>query len=217
MRFAARALMGALLVVCLSQVVAAESASSWWPFGSHEKTIGSPAPAAASSSARVSPRENGALRGSRPIETGPIAHDVQLPQEPPAESTKAKSSWLGLHMPKIPKPHLPTTGASQHKSKTAASRNKWVDKPPAPPRVSPLQSVKNGAHSVAAGTKAAWHKTIAAVTPGNKSDHNSNNGSQIARREVKPPFWKRMLGAKEPQLQGPQTIPEWMAQKRLDP
>ncbi len=39
----------------------------------------------------------------------------------------------------------------------------------------------------------------------------------VARREVSPPFWKKVFGAKEPELQQPQTVPQWMAQKRLDP
>jgi hypothetical protein len=53
------------------------------------------------------------------------------------------------------------------------------------------------------------------LTPGGKAA--SDSGSRVARREVKPSFWKRMLGAKEPEIQNPQTIPQWMAQKRLDP
>jgi hypothetical protein len=39
----------------------------------------------------------------------------------------------------------------------------------------------------------------------------------VASRETSPPFWKKMFGAKEPAMQQPQTVPQWMAQKRLDP
>ena len=82
-----------------------------------------------------------------------------------------------------------------------------------------MQSVKKGANSVAAGTKSAWHKTVAAVTPGSscEKDGEADPSPQVASRETSPPFWKKMFGAKEPELQQPQTVPQWMAQKRLDP
>jgi hypothetical protein len=40
---------------------------------------------------------------------------------------------------------------------------------------------------------------------------------KLTARQTSPPFWKKMFGAKEPELQQPQTVPQWMAQKRLDP
>jgi hypothetical protein len=82
-----------------------------------------------------------------------------------------------------------------------------------------MQSVKKGANSVAASTKSAWHKTVAAVTPGTaaKKTVTSDPSPRVASRATSPPFWKKMFGAKEPELQHPQTVPQWMAQKRLDP
>ena len=86
-----------------------------------------------------------------------------------------------------------------------------------------MQSVKNGANSVAEGTKSAWHKTVAAVTPGSTAKTTPKMAAkpapapQVATRETSPPLWKKMFGAKEPAMQQPQTVPQWMAQKRLDP
>jgi hypothetical protein len=77
--------------------------------------------------------------------------------------------------------------------------------------------MKNGAHKVADGTKSAYHKTVAALTPASKSKPVAANPPQVARRETQPSMWKRMFGAKQPELQQPQTVPQWMAQKRLDP
>jgi hypothetical protein len=127
---------------------------------------------------------------------------------------KKKVSWPSLHMPKA------LASKSAPATKAEANKNKWAEKTPVVPKPSPMQSVKNGAHSVANSTKSAWHKTVAAVTPGDKSAEKSKKpapGSQVARRDVSPPFWKKMLGAKEPEMQQPQTVPQWMAQKRLDP
>jgi hypothetical protein len=78
-----------------------------------------------------------------------------------------------------------------------------------------MQSVKNGAHSVAATTKSAWNKTVAAVTPGPKTAVKPD--PRLTARQTSPSFWKKIFGAKEPELQQPQTVPQWMAQKRLDP
>jgi hypothetical protein len=79
-----------------------------------------------------------------------------------------------------------------------------------------MQSVKNGAHSVAATTKSAWNKTVAAVTPSSKTT-TVKPDPRLTARQTSPPFWKKMFGAREPELQQPQTVPQWMAQKRLDP
>jgi hypothetical protein len=130
---------------------------------------------------------------------------------------KKKVSWPSLHMPSMPKA---LSSKSAPATKAEANKNKWADKTPVAPKTSPMQSVKNGAHSVASSTKSAWHKTVAAVTPGAKTTDKSKKpaaGSQLAQRDVSPPFWKKMLGAKEPEMQQPQTVPQWMAQKRLDP
>lgn len=218
MRFVARALVCTLLVVCGRDVLAAESGSGWWPFGHREEAnVSQPVDVSASSSPFANSPLGSDPAGTQSMPPGPVAHEVQMPQNPPVDSSKAKSSWLGLHAPKLSKPHLPKTGAADHTPKPSTSRNAWADTTPAAPKPSPLQSVKNGAHSVAEGTKSAYHKTVSALTPGSKSKPAAAGSSHLAQRDVQPPFWKRMLGAKKPELQQPQTVPQWMAQKRLDP
>jgi hypothetical protein len=127
---------------------------------------------------------------------------------------KKKVSWPKLHMPEMPK-----SLSSKSAAKSEANKNRWVEKAPVTPKTSPMQSVKKGANSVAEGTKSAWHKTVAAVTPGPsaKKTAKPEPSPRVASRETSPPFWKKMFGAKEPAMQQPQTVPQWMAQKRLDP
>jgi hypothetical protein len=135
---------------------------------------------------------------------------------------KKKVSWPSLHMPSALSSNS-TPATKPRATKAEANKNKWVDKPPVAPKPSAMQSVKNGANSVATGTKTAWHKTVAAVTPGSSTKTTPKAAAkpapapQVATRETSPPLWKKMFGAKEPEMQQPQTVPQWMAQKRLDP
>jgi hypothetical protein len=128
------------------------------------------------------------------------------------DSPRKKISWPTLRMPEVPKPPMPRFGPAGDQA-AAASRNTWTDVPPVAPKPSPLQTVKEGAAKVGTGTRNAWHKTVDALTPG---ESESARSSRVAKREIQPPLWKRMFGAKS-ELQGPQTVPEWMAQQRLDP
>jgi hypothetical protein len=215
MRFAARACAAGILIVCCRGTSAAEAGSSWWPFGHHAD-----APAQASLPSTTAPPPS---TTTTPTGAAPVAHEAQMPTSPPDANSdnhwmlntpKKKVSWPSLHFPKA------LSSKSAPASNPEVNKNKWAEKTPAAPKPSPMQSVKNGAHSVASGTKSAWHKTVAAVTPGDKTADKSKQaapGSHVARRDVSPPFWKKMLGAKEPELQQPQTVPQWMAQKRLDP
>jgi hypothetical protein len=82
-----------------------------------------------------------------------------------------------------------------------------------PAKPSPLQAARNGARRVADGTRAAWHKTVDVLTPGESTAASSD----LARSDAQLPFWKRMFAADEPEPQGPRTVAEWMAQDRLDP
>ena len=224
MRFAARALVAGILMVCCRGAVAAESGSSWWPFGHHaDATVAQPPSVGQTTlpSATTAPPS----ATTPPVGAGPVAHEVQLPATPSDANSdshwmlntpKKKVSWPKLHMPEMPKAlsSKPATAP-----KTEANKNKWVDKAPVTPKTSPMQSVKKGANSVATGTESAWHKTVAAVTPGPaaKTTAKPAPAPQVASRETSPPFWKKMFGAKEPAMQQPQTVPQWMAQKRLDP
>jgi hypothetical protein len=103
------------------------------------------------------------------------------------------------------------------KSTAEPPKNTWVE-PPAQPKPSPFQPIKDGAHKFSASTKNAWSKTVAAVKgePKETTPAARNGGARVAKRDTDPPFWKKMFGAK-PETQGPQTVPEWMAQQRLDP
>ncbi len=124
---------------------------------------------------------------------------------------RSKVSW-----PHLTTPHWPTSGVfAEKKPDGESTRNSWVQKTPASPNPSPLQPLTDGAHKVAQSTKRAWHKTVNALTPGEPTASRSDS-SRIAQHEVDTPWWKRMFGAKA-EVQQPQTIPEWMAQKRLDP
>jgi hypothetical protein len=77
-----------------------------------------------------------------------------------------------------------------------------------------MQALSDGAHRAGDRTRAAWRKTVDVLTPG---EPDPRTAPRIASRDAKPPFWKRMFGAQEPQSEGPQTIPQWMAQDRVDP
>lgn len=225
MRVAARVLVISVVFVCSREAAATEAGSSWWPFGQHAAAATAPSTSASHASeataAAVAPSTN-ATAG-----TGAIQHEVQMPTTPSANddshgtanSSKKKFAWPSLHMPALSsKPAAATTTSP----KAEANKNKWVDKPAVTPKTSPMDPVKKGAHSVAEGTKSAWHKTVAAVTPGSTpkkpaAKPAAKPAPRIASRETSPPFWKKMFGAKEPEMQQPQTVPQWMAQKRLDP
>jgi hypothetical protein len=131
------------------------------------------------------------------------------------ESPLAKVSWPRVHMPEVPKPHLPTSPWPK-KSETSTARNTWVEPTPEPPKPSPLQTVKDGAHKVGQGTRAAWDKTVDFVTPGPPKQ----SSARVARRNhqpTKPSMWKKMFGMNEPSKEdGSQTISQFIAQDRVD-
>jgi len=140
---------------------------------------------------------------------GPVAHEVQLPQSADSAAAAKSKSWL--HMPTLPKL------GSATKAKKEEKKNRWVQKAPAAPKSSgPVQAMKDGANKVSSSTKNAWHKTVTTFTPSSKSTQANSTPPRIAQNE-KPPFWKRMFGEKESDVKQPQTVPQWMAQKRLDP
>jgi hypothetical protein len=80
-----------------------------------------------------------------------------------------------------------------------------------------MKPIKDGAQRVAKNTKAAWSKTVDAFTPGEPTPEAvpRPNSSRIAKAEPKSTFWQRLRGEK-PELNQPQTVPEWMAQERVD-
>jgi hypothetical protein len=216
MRFAARVLVASIFVIGCRGVVAAESGSTWWPFGGQANAAAAPTGAAIQNTlppaASAFPQTNAATP-----DAGPVAHEVQMPTN---ADTGSNSHWM-VNTPKKkiswPKLEWPKSLSSKAPAPKGETKNRWVEKAPAP-KTSPMQSVKKGAHSVATTTKSAWNKTLAAVTP--KSSVNKASvrpDPKLTARQTSPPFWKKMMGAKEPELQQPQTVPQWMAQKRIDP
>jgi hypothetical protein len=203
MRFVGPALVAVCLVQCCHEV-AAESDSGWWQFDHQNETTLSQPQGVASRAAPVP--------ALSPSAVGPVTHEVFMPQSSTDATNAANgnSSWFHL-------PHWAPFGSYPQQPQMNPQRNAWATRN-APPKTppSPLQSVKNGAHKVVAGTKAAYHKTIAALTPGGTSKRNPSTG-HFATSDTRPPFWKRMFGVTQPEPQQPQTIPQWMAQKRLDP
>jgi hypothetical protein len=126
-------------------------------------------------------------------------------------SPNGRVSW-----PRLNKPKLPEKGLFAQKNTPDAARNSWLEKEAVEPKPSPFKPITDGAHKVSQGTKKAWRKTVDAITPGEPEPAARTNGSsRIARQDVKPPFWKRMLGEKE-ETSGSRTMPEFMAQQRVD-
>ncbi len=206
MRFALRTFICTSLVVCATSAIGAESGSKWWPFGGKQDVVVPPPNAAPALPPLANSQPSSTAVGT--LSNGPVQHEVLRPQDPPTSSSS--SSWL----------HWPwSKSSSTTAQKSTSNRNAWAQQAqPAKPTMT--QSMKNGAHKVADSTKSAYHKTVAALTPGSKTKAAPAPAAkppQVARRDVDPPFWKRMLGAKQPELQQPQTVPQWMAQKRLDP
>jgi hypothetical protein len=131
------------------------------------------------------------------------------------QSPFANITWPQFHMPQVtfPKPQMPRLWPKR--KQVDAARNAWVEKSQDPARPSPLQAVADGARRVGDSTRAAWHKTVDSLTPGEPARTVDN--PQLASRDSQPPLWKRMFGINQPEPEGPRTVTEWMAQERLDP
>ena len=221
MRHTLCALVGVVLIACCSQnAAAAEAGSSWWPFGKKDEAkvaqppavtppaVGAPSVAAPVGSPFVAPHTAAAPITAAPVPAAPApaaTADAAAEKHWMLSTPKTKVGWPKLSMP---------GSAAKKKAEAEAPRNAWVDKTPITPKPSPMKPITDGAHKISKGTKDAWHKTVDALTPGEPT--NTHEAPRIAKREIKPPFYKRMFGAKS-ELQGPQTVPEWMAQQRLDP
>jgi hypothetical protein len=127
-------------------------------------------------------------------------------------SPSGKVSWPHLTMPKLPS----TSTSTADTKKSEPKHNSWVEKTPTPPKPSPMKSVTDEAHKVSKATKDTWHKTVNAITPGSSTPAKADNSPRVAKKEMDSPWYKRMFGIK-PEVQQPQTVPQWMAQQRLDP
>ncbi len=214
MRFAIRAIVVGVLLAAVPGAWSAETKSGWWPFGREAET----APEQSATTAPLAahpPMGSTAPSTTASAPTGPLGHETQMPATEAGSdnwmlsTTKTKVSWPKFQMPELPRPKRAAPAAKPVK------KNMWAEPTPEPPKASPFASVKKGAHRVATGTKSAWRKTVDAVTPGDQSKSTPPQ-PHVAQREESPSFWQRMFGPKEIEKQ-PQTMPQWMAQKRLDP
>lgn len=145
---------------------------------------------------------------------------AQLPQtamdsdRPPIiESPFKNMHWPKMKMPEWSLPKSRTEQPPTAHAENERPRNSWVQPTPEPPKPTVTQSLSNSAHRMGERTKAAWRKTVDAVTPG---DPAPTTPPRVAAAE-KPSLWNRMFGPKEPEPQGSQTIQGFIAQERLDP
>ena len=196
---------------------AAPNAATLGATASNAATVGAAAPTAGTA---VAPPVGTATTAPA---TGSLADKTELPVTADDTEKAKKERWM-LSSPKgkVSWPHLNKDVSkggplfSSKKKEENPARNSWVEKTPEPPKPSPMKPLTDGAHKFSASTKSAWHKTVDALTPGEPDARPKATSPRIAKREVQPPFWKRMFGtSSEPQQ--PKTVPEWMAQQRLDP
>jgi hypothetical protein len=235
MRHFARVLIVVALSTCCPQpIVAADtsssSSSSWWPWSSSSDKKSAPSALGANGSNQLgTPQLGGAV--SRPLAGpaqkplgGPATSPLGDPVPKPKEQAKTSDHWMlsspsgKVSWPHLTMPKLPSSSSSTADTKKPAPKSSWVEKTPTPPKPSPMQSVTNEAHKMSNATKDAWHKTVKAVTPSSSTPEKTktDNSPRVAKKEMDPPWYKRMFGAKT-ELEQPQTVPQWMAQKRLDP
>jgi hypothetical protein len=179
----------ALAAVCGGVFVTRSDASWYWPFGSDQ-----------------------------PSQATPVSAAPPLHQATPATSASTggksvfhPSTWS---TPKMPWSSDSSSTTASSTAKPPAAKNAWTKPQSANTAASPWQSVKNGTHHVENATASAWHKTVHAVTPG--SDEPKQ---QVAAQTPKNSWWNRMWGssAEEQKPDGPRTVGEFMAQKRLEP
>jgi len=190
--------------------LAAESAPKWWRFGQGRDADVTLPPEIARGAEATAPSATG-QQAPLPKYSG----EEEPERRWMINSPLAKVSWPRVHMPELPKPRMPPSPWPK-KSEIDAARNSWVETNPDPLKPSPMQAVSNGARRVGQSTRAAWDKTVDVFTPGDQSTA-SGPSSRVARRD-RPPVWSRMFGSNESQKKaGSQTIPEFMAQDRLDP
>ena len=108
------------------------------------------------------------------------------------DAPAAESPWGWLAMPKITMPKIE------------------MPKMPA----DPFAPIKSSARKVSDGGKKAWEGTKEIFTlGGSKGDQPA---ARVASAGEAPSMWQRMFGAKPKEPEGPQTITEWMSQKRVE-
>lgn len=76
----------------------------------------------------------------------------------------------------------------------------------------PLAPIKSSARKVSDGGKKAWEGTKEIFTGGAK---NEQPAARVATAGESPTMWERLVGKKQEEPQGPQTVKEWMSQPRV--
>ena len=120
--------------------------------------------------------------------------------------------WPSVSLPKITMPKITMPKITMPKITMPKFPPLWpTGKEDEPSAL--LAPVASGFAKVSAGTKKAWEgtKEIFSVT---KAD--SATSSAIPAAQPEPSFWQRLVG-KPPEPKGPETIGEFMSQKRLNP
>jgi hypothetical protein len=218
----------------------------WWPLGEKESESPTPPPAAppakrtatnaasAQSAAKASataPPAHATLNRStttaKPATSRPTATVSKV--GPPAQPTQSPSTtvdtdetpwYLRSPLSYVDWSEIPKPPFLQDRFEEDQRRNKWVESNQLPDQssTSPWQSVKDGAHRVGEGTRAAWHKTVDVLTPGGAKPAQRQSSSRVARRDTEPSFWSRFVpGQQQKAPEGPRTVTEWMGQERLKP
>jgi hypothetical protein len=235
MRHIAGALVSILLIFGFNETAIADGGArfGWWPFGG--KATQSTAADRAMPTAL--PPSGAQPLGSVPAEGATVTTSAMMPQVPTAQVTPheplpsysppgeaerrwlphspfANLAWPQIHMPEmsLPRPRLPRPQFWPRKSAAEEVRNAWVGKSLEPAKPSPLAAARNGARRVADSTRAAWHKTVDVLTPGDAAPASEN----FVQNDRQPPLWKRMFASDKPEPEGPRTVTELLGQDRLD-
>lgn len=224
MRHSMRALFALMLVgwIC-DPMMAAESSRKWWHFGQGRKADATLPPQSAppttaptqgmspqTTPSQVSPA-SATMVSTTIDQPSTLPGDLEEVQPEPhwmINSPLAKVSWPRLAMPELPKPALPASPWSDD-AEVNPNRNAWAEPSPEPLKPSPIRRFGQR-------TRAAWDKTVDALTPGDEPKSNAPS-SRVARPD-EPSMWTRMFGSNEPKKkEGSQTIGEFIAQERVDP
>jgi hypothetical protein len=121
-----------------------------------------------------------------PTVTTPSATDITPTAEEPSSSPWGWIKKPKISMPKISFPKMPAD---------------------------PFAPVKSSARKVSEGTKRAWEGTKEIFSFGGSKEQPA---ARTAAATEAPSMWQRMFGGKKEEPEGPKTVAEWMAQKRVE-
>jgi hypothetical protein len=148
-----------------------------------------------------------------PKQATPLSSAPPLHQAKPATTANSGGTSI-LHPSTWSAPKMPwaSSEAAATAAKPAPPKSAWAAKS-TNTSPSPWQSVKNGTKSAENATASAWHKTIGVFTPAKEEPKQ-----QVAQQQPKSSWWNRVWSSSdEEKPEGPRTVGEFMAQKRLEP